>query len=418
MYCTKCYEIASTDDIELNIQRDSQLEFKVSFDDEKEMKALFFFFPGCGMEMNEDYLEYLAEFVVKEFDVAMVRVNYHCIGNRPQMGAKFYLDTIDRLIISQVCQTLNINIPQDFFPNRDMNENEMLFLFSHISGELSKLKNLGVLKKEALLYFTATLEPTKNEYQNFGIMQALDIINVLYYIKNNLPFKLSNDYKTILSGSSHGAYLALLVTKIVPWLVDAVLENSGYVNPSLRYIGFGKEIDYQELAELFDTRIEHIIIACSSKTHWTSNKSSQNHFSKAHAKIRSLLDEEHLKIMASYNKPKIISYHAQSDLDIAPASEKEQFHHYLHNLGFDSKLYMMSEKDVDGKLIKNAQGHGMDISFKAFLKKELPPLLINEFAIKAKKAKGITYLSENLKYSFKENTKGAGVELKLVKIEN
>lgn len=416
MYRIKSYEITSTNDIELDIKRESKLEFKASFDDKKEMRALFFFISGCGMEMNEEYLEYLAKFVVKEFDVAMIRVNYHCIGNRPQMGAKFYLDSIDRFIIAEICKTLNINIPQDFFPDRDMNENEMLFLFAHISKELSKLKKLGLFKPEATLCFTATLEPIKKEYQNFGIMQALDIINALYHIKNDPPFKLGKGYKTILSGSSHGAYLALLVAKIMPWLVDAVLENSAYVKPALRYMGFGKEINYQELAEVYDERIEHLVIACSSKTHWTSNKSSPYYFSKAHEKIRSLLDDEHLKIMASYNKPKIISYHSQSDLYIAPASEKEEFHRRLRDLGFDNKLYMMSEKDVDGRLIKNVQGHGMDLSFKAFLKKELPPLLDGDFTCKGKKARGIIYPSENLSYNFKEKPKGLGVELKLSKI--
>ncbi|EOH7138426.1 DUF2920 family protein, partial [Campylobacter coli] len=32
--------------------------------------------------------------------------------------------------------------------------------------------------------------PSKNEYQNFGIMQAMDILNAIFYIKENSPFKL------------------------------------------------------------------------------------------------------------------------------------------------------------------------------------------------------------------------------------
>ncbi|WP_354664881.1 DUF2920 family protein [Campylobacter jejuni] len=32
--------------------------------------------------------------------------------------------------------------------------------------------------------------PFKNEYQNFGIMQAMDILNAIFYIKENSPFKL------------------------------------------------------------------------------------------------------------------------------------------------------------------------------------------------------------------------------------
>ena len=46
MLQSKVYEITSTDDIELNIKRESKLEFKVSFDEAKEMKALLVFISG------------------------------------------------------------------------------------------------------------------------------------------------------------------------------------------------------------------------------------------------------------------------------------------------------------------------------------------------------------------------------------
>lgn len=43
MLQSKTYKIKSCDDEELGIKRDSLLEFKLDYDDEKEMKALFFF---------------------------------------------------------------------------------------------------------------------------------------------------------------------------------------------------------------------------------------------------------------------------------------------------------------------------------------------------------------------------------------
>ena len=121
--------------------------------------------------------------------------------------------------------------------------------------------------------------------------------------------------------------------------------------------------------------------------------------------------------MSTYNKPKIISYHAQSDLEIAPSQQKAEFHRLLKELGFDNKLYMMSEKDVDGKLIKDVKGHGMDISFKAFLGKELPLLLASKFPIKAKQARQIMYPSEDLQYVFRENDKGTGIELAIFRTQ-
>ncbi|HED6843286.1 TPA: DUF2920 family protein, partial [Campylobacter coli] len=87
MIVNKTYEIDSCDDVELGIKRESKLEFKLCFDDEKEVKALVFIVSGLGGDANENYREHLAEFVANEFNVAVVSVNYHCIGNRPQTGS-------------------------------------------------------------------------------------------------------------------------------------------------------------------------------------------------------------------------------------------------------------------------------------------------------------------------------------------
>ncbi|KDA36751.1 hypothetical protein N218_05475 [Campylobacter jejuni K5] len=108
MIVNKTYEIDSCDDVELGIKRESKLEFKLCFDDEKEIKALVFIIPGLGGDADENYREHLAEFVANEFDVAVVSVNYHCIGNRPQTGSTFFMDDIDKLILKISCETLGI----------------------------------------------------------------------------------------------------------------------------------------------------------------------------------------------------------------------------------------------------------------------------------------------------------------------
>ncbi len=111
MIVSKTYEIDSCDDVELDIKRESKLEFKLWYDDEK-----------------------------RQFNTAVVGVNYHCIGNRPQTGSSFFMDDIDKLILKASCE-------------------------AHVS-----------------------LQPTKNEYQNFGIMQAQDLLNAALYLKAHAPF--------------------------------------------------------------------------------------------------------------------------------------------------------------------------------------------------------------------------------------
>lgn len=80
-------------------------------------------------------------------------------------------------------------------------------------------------------------------------MQAQDLLNVLLFIRKNSPFDTytGGGIKSIMLGNSYGGYLANLVAKISPWNVNAIIDNSSFVNFSnyiWRLIGFGKELDF------------------------------------------------------------------------------------------------------------------------------------------------------------------------------
>ena len=407
----KSYEINSTNDIELNIKRDSKLEFKVSFDDEKAMKALFVFIEGCGTDIYASYNEHIAEFVVKEFACAVLRVNYHCIQNRHKLGAKTYFDNIDLAILTQTCQTLDINLPAKLNPqlNQSIEVQEFVGLVKYLNDKLESLRNEWKFNTEKKLTFTYSLQPTKNEYQNFGLMQALDILNALCFVRKNCAeFKLAKTPKTLLFGASHGAYLALLCAKFAPWLIDGVVESSAYVTASPYYVGFGKELDYEKYNDVFNV-YSKTIFRGFTKSLWTSNKNSPHFFSPAHNRIRNVLDEKHLQIYASYHKAKINSYHCINDTEIAPVSQKQALHKTLKKLGFDSTLHIATQKDIVGKFIKNVNGHGMDMSLKMLIQKELPPLLARDFKHEKDEKREISYPSENLEYKFKEKDRGGGL---------
>ena len=410
MLQSKVYEITSTDDIELNIKRESKLEFKVVFDEKKPAQAVFVFLPGCGMDaVNDSYTQHIAEFVAENYSVAVLLVNYHCIQNRVELGAKKYLDNIDTVILTQTCAALGIS----FDKCKDEQD-----IWDYLDDEIGRLKREGCFQSDKKLVFTASLQPTKNEYQNFGLMQALDILNALCFVRKNCAkFKLAKAPKTLLFGYSHGAYLALLCAKFAPWLIDGVVESSAYVTVPLSYIGFGKEIDYEKYGDLFNELAKTIFVGYS-KSLWTSNKNSPHFFSPAHNRIRNILDEKHLQIYASHHKAKIISYHCINDTQCAPVSQKEAFHKTLKKLGFDSTLHIATQKDIDGKFIKNVNGHGMDMSIKMLIQKELPPLLVQEFKHENDEKREISYPSENLEYRFKETARGGGIDLMIKRLDD
>lgn len=204
-------------------------------------------------------------------------------------------------------------------------------------------------------------------------------------------------------GNSYGGYLANLAAKISPWNVNAIIDNSSFVNFSnyiWRLIGFGKELDFTKFHGTYDkTLFKNITLYLSDKTFWTSNKESKNYFSTARKLIREPLNKDHIKIQAKCFKTKYISYHSVFD-ERVPYKDKKEFYDLLRQNGFDATLHSVDK--IDSKFIKNLK-HGMGISTKLLIKKELPSLLL-EF--KKQKyindKKQITYLSDDLSYTFKE----------------
>ena len=187
MIISQNYEIKSCDDVELEVKRESKLEFRLCFDDEKEIEALLFIINGCGGDADTNYREHLASFAAENFNVAVVSVNYHCVGNMPQTGATAYLDEIDTMILEESCKALNINANFDISKARVNFSKDLLYPIYLILDEKKKKKEL---LENFLLNLHVTIKPTKNEYQNFGIMQAQDLINALLHIKANPPFKM------------------------------------------------------------------------------------------------------------------------------------------------------------------------------------------------------------------------------------
>ncbi|HEG5919130.1 TPA: DUF2920 family protein, partial [Campylobacter lari] len=56
------------------------------------------------------------------------------------------------------------------------------------------MKNEWELNRDYFLDLSLTFKPARDEYQNFGIMQAIDILNAILYTKNHI-LKMGGGYK-------------------------------------------------------------------------------------------------------------------------------------------------------------------------------------------------------------------------------
>ncbi|HEF1617961.1 TPA: DUF2920 family protein [Campylobacter jejuni] len=365
MLINQTFEIDSCDDVELGIKRTSKLEYRISYDDEKDLKAIVFVIGGYGANANIYFLDSYRNYIAKNFDVVTINVFYHCFCQRRSdvlkydASAKFLEEDLENF--SKVLNDFNID-------SRNLNSNNALEYYHHLDHYITTLKSQGKLAQNYQAKFTSTFILPNGDYQNYGIMAAIDHINALKDLVKRFPEFA--DLPKIYGGGSYGGYLSLLIAKIAPWYVDGVIDNSGSALPPLNYI-LGREM---ESGCDYVLNSSHILIQCFVKTHWTRKENSPYFFNNENYFIRTLLNKDHLILQSQKNKNIIyVSYHSKED-PLTPANFKEQTMQILKILGYDVSLNLIDENKIDGKFIKNLD-HGCGIPDKALFRKELPLML-------------------------------------------
>ncbi|HEC2845630.1 DUF2920 family protein [Campylobacter jejuni] len=365
MLINQTFEIDSCDDVELNIKRTSKLEYRISYDDEKDIKAIVFVIGGYGANANISFLDFDREYIAKNFDVVVVHVFYHCfcarISNNKKYSASISFMEEDLLSLSKILLDFGIN-PQNLDCKNSTKYYELLI--QHIIT----LKSQGKLAQNYQAKFTSTFIPPNGDYQNYGIMAAIDHINALKDLVKRFP-KLA-DLPKIYGGGSYGGYLALLIAKIAPWYVDGVIDNSGVCLPFLACI-LGREMNQGE----FYFEGSGYRLYCFVYKYWNRNMNSSYYFGDENYLIRAVLNSNHLQIQSNLNKNTIfVSYHSIQDMG-APVQNKIELYKCYQELGYDATLHLIKdENDIDGRFVKSLE-HGLRMTDRALFRKELPLML-------------------------------------------
>ncbi|EAL8132907.1 DUF2920 family protein, partial [Campylobacter coli] len=262
---------------------------------------------------------------------------------------------------------------QFHFSYGEINNDNAFFLANSLVKYVENLKMQNKLDHNFKLNFTSTFIPPNGDYQNFGIMAAIDHINALKDLVKRFP-KFA-DLPKIYGGGSYGGYLALLIAKIAPWYVDGVIDNSGSAVPPLNYI-IGRELEFESKDTNGDMYIQgnHFFVSCFLKTYWNRDENSPYFFAKENYLIRALLNKEHLIIQSEKNTNIFyVSYHSKYD-PLTPCKFKIAYIESLQYLGYDATLHIIDENKIDGRFAKDLT-HGMGIPDKALFRKELPLML-------------------------------------------
>ncbi|EMS7836246.1 DUF2920 family protein [Campylobacter coli] len=364
MLANQIFKIDSCDDAELGIKRTSKLEYRISYDDAKEMKAIVFIIGGYGTNSNMSIMDFDRQYIAQKFDVIVINVIYWCFSARMGMdndyAAQLYISDEDLIYLKQALEQHGL----ETFGLSEKTAGEFL---QKLDFKIHQLKLANKQSNDYRAVVTGTLIPPNGEYQNYGIMAAIDHINVLKDLVKKFPnFK---NLPKIYGGGSYGGYLSLLIAKIAPWHVDGVIDNSGEALLLLQYI-IGRDLKQCEF--IFNEK--NIQFNCFLKTCWSANPDSTCCFKSENYIIRALLNSIHLQAQAQKNKDIIyISYHSKTDL-MSPAEDKIKLIQAYRVLGYDVEFNLIDDESIDGKFIKHFD-HGGGITIKALFKKELPRLL-------------------------------------------
>ena len=336
---------ATTPDFELGFEHGSrQTDYFISLPENKaqsQLQGLVVYIPGFGDDAG-DYRHVFCKKVAEQFGLAALTVDYHCFYSRPKNPESTVYEPEDIALIEKLFLTFKLP-----------------FSGNTVEEGLDFL-NAYLVKSKQAAQITATLLPGKNEYQNGGVMQALDIINAVGHALQTQNISADN---VILVGSSYGGYIANLASKFAPKTFRAVFDNSSWANPHFGYI-VGREKGF---AEFTSCRHSHIQTYFFLRSAWTLNKGLPNTFDGKRFHVRAF-SQAQIAQFALY-QPDTYYYfiHAEND-EVAITEDKVQMARQMiaHNLPV--QMEVIEAADVDGRYIKTI-GHGMDLSMLTFFER-------------------------------------------------
>jgi hypothetical protein len=371
--------IEAPEDFELGRPRTGPLEYSVTWPGAGRAAGVVFVIPGFGGDGDAEYARSLRRHVAETSGCAAVSVRYHCVGSRLESGASLSLPAREHLMLIGVATVhgCTLTSPGDGLA---------------VAAELA-----GVPCPPPW----GELTPTRGEYQNFGVLQALDHFAVLADLLRRGP--AFDPAMVVAFGSSHGGYIAHLMAKLAPRTLAAVLDNSAYVQPPMAFLGVGAR---PESTVTFPGGLTAMVRVASG---WTfDEREAANFYDRDADLVRDTGFLPHLRAMREAGaRTRFIMVNAAED-PISPAPAKRRQAAALRHAGFEADLQLVGREDIDGRVFK-AFTHGLDASLKGLFDRFWPHVRPASGELEALAGATVDYACVDHGYRIVHGGKGPGV---------
>ncbi|PCJ71343.1 MAG: hypothetical protein COA62_01695 [Rhodobiaceae bacterium] len=345
--------IEGQEDFELKIPRTVPVTFTAEIPEDGPADGLVFLIPGFGGDRDEVFSTMVRRHIAAKYNLVAVSVRAHCHICR--LGP-----AVDGLKAA-----LNID-PE-----------AVTLALGSLLLQGSTFEGLTALSPDAVLAYLKTLRPQRfelkatilppcSDYQNFGVLAALDHLRVLYHLMDqDVSFAHDN---VVCLGTSHGGYISHLIHKFAPNNISAVIDSSGYSETMPKFLGFG-DFEYTQP----DGNLDYL---CTTRTAWTNREvGAANYFGTDEALIRDVAHPGHLQTLAVNTQARRCQFrlvHSTKDSLVDIALKRRQAK-ILSRFGYDVVLDEMGEGDVDGDFVTTLE-HGLGIGLNKLFDRYYPTL--------------------------------------------
>ncbi|MCE7997906.1 MAG: DUF2920 family protein [Rhodobiaceae bacterium] len=380
------FEIEGQPDFELRTERKKPVAVIAEVPDADMADGLVFIIPGMGGEKDADYSAMLRRYIAAKYNLVAVSVDGHCNTCRPARSTEFgdvglelegdsLLDALSRYVIA------GGQIDRKLETHADI---------------------LGMLRAAAPMQFAikTVLNPPDNQYQNFGLLSAMDHLCALNALcDSDLRFDTSN---VLCVGSSHGGYIAHMMHKLAPNSFNGIIDASAYTETATAFIDGGwKEANITD---------GNLIYTCSTRQQWQfSRPGSPSFFGPDRALIRDTAYDVHMAAVthAAERKCQFRMIHSAED-DVSCPALKQRQADVLSTFGFDVTLHLVGPDEVDGKFIKSAD-HGMGIALNLLFDRYYPTIERREGVIDRELETALTF--DGPKFSYRIDHRSSEAQL-------